>query len=199
MKLTGTIEVLMADLKKVLILKEIMDSLSSGVDPISKEPLPTDTLLSNKYIQSCFVDISNILDQVLQSGMVKEIVDGRFKYPFILLDKDKEKIDLSCTPTTIGEFTNLINTNRNAKYLKKLRPTQITNWLEVNRYLENVTLEDGFFFRKATHEGQAIGIQSIPKTTSLGTEYVVNLYNENAKRFILDKMDDIVRFSNNDI
>lgn len=198
MKFIGTIEVLMADYRRILILKEIIDDLSSGVDPITKVGFPSDALLSNKYIKLCFTDISNILDVILQSDGLNDKVDGRFKHPFILLEKNKEQVELTSEPITISEFVNLINAKRNAKYLKKLRPQQITRWLEANGYLENVRLEDGFFFRKATMDGQAIGIQPISKTTSQGTEYIVNLYNEKAKRFILDKMDDIVIFTNNE-
>lgn len=88
------------------------------------------------------------------------------------------------------------NLNGNAKHdvvhMKKLKAVQVTTWLEKNGYLRETKHADGRKFKITTEKATSIGISYQTKTSDCGRKYSVNLYNENAQRFIIEHLDEIV-------
>lgn len=185
----------MEEYRKIYILKEYMEKLSESIDPISGLYFSNDTILSNTKLKACFSDVADILDDVLKIGAHSPKVDGRYKYNFDISEEEKGEITISKEPIAISTFVHSINNVIDTTYIKKLRATHITTWLLNRGYLKEVHHEDGKVFRPATEKGNSIGISSIPKTNSYGRKYELNLYDENAQKFILEKVNDIAEFS----
>lgn len=78
-------------------------------------------------------------------------------------------------------------------YMKKLRATDITNWLLSQGYLEQREMENGNKYKVATSRGNELGIVNEQHQNSYGNIYSVNLYDENAQKFVVDNLDNILR------
>jgi hypothetical protein len=185
----------MTDFRKLLLLKDYMASLSDGIDPISGISIAGDSILNNKHLQSCFGEVADILENLILLGAPKDKIDRRYKYPFELSREDEKKIELSSSPIAISEFVHQINSVVDTTYIKKLKATQVTNWLTSEGYLEDIFVDEEFSFRRATSKGDSIGIQPVPKANSYGKEYVVNMYSAAAQQFILNNLNMIVMLS----
>ena len=48
--------------------KSYLDSLSQGIDPISGQPVPNDSVLNNVRLEKCFRYVSGVLEQVIANG-----------------------------------------------------------------------------------------------------------------------------------
>ena len=48
--------------------KMYLDNLSQGIDPISGQEVPEDSVLNNVRLARCFFYVSGILEQVIENG-----------------------------------------------------------------------------------------------------------------------------------
>ena len=187
----------MTEIEKLQRTKEYMDKLAGGIDPISDTEMSGDAVLNNIRLSRCFFYVSDILRQVIENqGVVGRVptVKQAALPPFTLTDEQREQIEITKEPTMIKHFTERINGLIDITAMQKLKVTAFTSWL----------LEKGFLFeeiagdkrrKKPTKAGQNIGIDSEFREGQYGS-YVAVLYNENAQRFLVDNLDEIIAFSN---
>lgn len=170
-------------------LKEVMGALSKGVDPTSNIAFPNDTILKSKLLQSYLASAYEIFDLLIKNIDIINSLPARKvtnqKLPFYMSDDECQNIQLSDNPISISKFVFSINETCHRNDMRKLRATQITSWLVVQGYLEEIETKDRRICKVATAHGNEIGITSIEKTNSRGEEYVTNMYNRNAQMFIL--------------
>lgn len=83
--------------------------MAYGIDPISGESLPNDTVLNNVRISRCFFFATEILQQVIDNGGEVVHVARKRNLPFRITEEQKAKIVISDEPVQISEFTNRIN------------------------------------------------------------------------------------------
>lgn len=107
------------------------------------------------------------------------------KLPFHIDNTELENIQLSDTPITISKFVFSINEVYHRQDMKKLKATQITSWLTKQGYLEEIETKDRCICKIATAHGEKIGITSIKKVNSRGEEYITNMYDRDAQKFVL--------------
>ena len=160
------------NVENIIILQTVMKSLSQGVDPTSNIAFPDDTILNSKILQSCFSDAC-------------ERKATNQKLPFHVDNTELENIQLSDTPITISKFVFSINEVYHRQDMKKLKATQITSWLTKQGYLEEIETKDRCICKIATAHGEKIGITSIKKVNSRGEEYITNMYDRDAQKFVL--------------
>lgn len=178
------------DKARIIILEKYMRNLSDGINPIDGVAYSNDSILNNIAIKRCFADVSDILQIYSRS----RTLDRRFKARFFVSDEEKKMIKISKEPIAISEFVYYINAVIISDFMKKIRATDITKWLLHLGYLKQIE-HDGKVFRPATKKGISIGINPIPKTNSYGRNYEINMYDENAQKFIIDHLEDIADFS----
>ena len=58
----------MTELETMQRAKMYLDKLAQGIDPISGQEIPNDSVLNNVRLARCFFYVSGILDQVIANG-----------------------------------------------------------------------------------------------------------------------------------
>jgi hypothetical protein len=76
--------------------------------------------------------------------------------------------------------------------MRKLTATQVTSWLEQSGFLSTVVNAEGKNQRVPTDNAELIGISQVERINATGATYLMNLYNTEAQRFILDNLDSII-------
>lgn len=176
----------------ILHVKNYIDQLANGINPITGSSTENDTILSNSRIRKCFLDTSEILDLVLSYGGNLSKKSKNKKYDFFLSDEEKSKVEITKESINISTLTDTINEVIDTNYMKKLRASVITAWLQKEGYLKVVENEDGKMFKVVTEKADSIGIFSEPKVSKFGSKYEVNLYTERAQLFIIENIDKIL-------
>ena len=75
--------------------------------------------------------------------------------------------------------------------MKKLKASQITNWLMQKGFLTETVSDDGKSFKVLTNTSASIGISSIKKESAYGRIYDVNVYNRDGQKYILEHINEI--------
>lgn len=177
------------DVENIVTLQTVMKSLSQGIDPTSNIAFPDDTILNSKILQSCFSDAYEIFDllrrniDAINNLPLRKAANQ--KLPFYIDSTELENIQLSDTPITISKFVFSINEIYHRQNMKKLKATQITSWLTEQGYLEEIETRDGCVCKIVTACGEKIGITSMKKVNSRGEEYITNMYDRDAQKFVL--------------
>lgn len=183
----------MSDYEKILSIKEKIDKLAQGIDPSSNMYFPEDTVLCSSSNKDTFKQVSLILDRVLRVGGKIEKIDKRVKYPFHIGIEQIASIKLSKEPIPISTFVYAINEVISNSEMKKLRATQVTNWLMKNGYLTEIEQGDGKVFKILTEKSSSIGMSSTTKTNAYGRIYDTNMYDERAQKYILSHINEIAQ------
>ena len=179
------------DIEQLVLLKENLEILADGRDPKTGYQVD-DTILKSKLNKQILKDAADILDVLLKIDFNPVKIDRRKKYTFFMSEETKKKIEISSIPISISMFTYRINQHINSNKMKKIKASQITNWLMSKGFLNEIESEDGKKFKILTDKSDMIGISSEQRKSKYGREYGVNLYDEKAQRFIIDHLDEIV-------
>lgn len=119
------------------------------------------------------------------------------KAPFSLSTEQRDRIPYSETPLSISAFISRLNSMRpDPSKMEKLPYTEVVSWLVENSYLEIVpSLKTGGRTKAPTEEGKSIGISWEQRhSNSRDEDYMVALYSVVAQRFIVNNLDEIMRF-----
>lgn len=172
------------------ILHMVMKDLANGIDPTSNISLPNDTILNSVVLKKYFLEASSIfnyleqlVDEINQLSIRKVI---NKKKPFYLSEDEYTRISISDDAISISKFAFNINSICQRNDMKPLRATQITKWLDSHGYLKLVKCDDDMECRAATKLGNQLGITALSKVNSRGKKYIVNMYDSNAQKFIID-------------
>lgn len=178
------------ELADLLMLKENLEMLASERDPKTGYDLE-DSVLKSSFNKKILLDAASIIDQLLKLDFNPTRIDKRKKYAFFLDPEKREKIEISRKPISISSFVYAINEQVDNGKMKKLKATQITTWLVKNGYLCEIMHPDGKTFKVATQKAETIGIIPSKRQSECGREYDVNMYDENAQKFIIDHLEEI--------
>jgi len=187
---------IMTEIEKAISAKDCMDKLSNGIDPISDEVLPKDTVLNNVELSRTFFYISDILRQVIENGgnVAKRAQNRSYLPPFKLPVEQHNQIELTKDPAMIKQFTDRINSLIDENTMQKLKVTSITNWLVDNGFLCEEII-NGKKRKKPTKEGENLGIYSEAREGQYGG-YLAILYKESAQKHIVNNLEQIIAISN---
>ena len=186
----------MTELEKLRYAKAFIDKLADGMDPISGETLPGDTILNNVNLSRCFYYVSNVLRQVIENDGVsaKQIHKKAILPPFSLTHDMRDQIEITATPTMIRHFTDRINGLIDDSVMGKLKVTAFTTWLVDNGFLCEEIINDKKR-KRPTKSGEEIGIIPELRDGQYGG-YLAILYNESAQRYLVSNLDSIIAISN---
>lgn len=177
----------MTELEKMERARMYLDKLANGIDPITDEELPNDTVLNNVRLARCFFYASDVLRRVIENG--GEIKAGKKpkRADFSLTPEQRDAIHISKTPISISELVEKLNAVIDTTSMKKVSTTAITNWLLEMGFLQKVTNDTGKTNRLPTEQGESIGLQSEIRRTTHG-EFPIVLYTSEAQMFVLDNL-----------
>ena len=179
----------MTELEIMQRAKMYMDKLAQGIDPISDQEMPEDSVLNNVRLARCFFYVSGVLDQVIANGgNVKKTP----KKDFYVTEEELRRIAVSQEPTQITQFVDRIMNVINDPDRKKLKTTTITDWLIEKGFMSKQADTDGKSKRLPTAMGEQIGLTVKLREGQYGT-YQAVYYSEEAQRFLLDHLQEMLQ------
>jgi len=181
----------MTELEKIKRAKLYIEKLANGIDPITDNELPDDTILNNVRLSRCFFYVVDILRQVVENGGVGQVM----KTPFEITEEQKRQIPFSDMPILISHVCNNISNVVDSTIYQKLQPVKVNNWLTKAGFLREIETPTGN--RKIlTDKSSLIGISQEERTAPNGSQYIANLYSKDAQKFIVDHLDEILAKAN---
>lgn len=175
----------MTELEIMQRAKMYMDKLARGVDPITNQQVPGDSVLNQVRLARCFSYVSDVLGKVIDNG--GNVGAGPRLQPFSITPEQLAMVQLSREPVTVSRLVESLTGAVNDPGMRKLSATVITNWLLRQGLLEKRTNAEGKNTRVPTPDGLAIGLTSETRQGREG-EYQMVLYDLNAQRFVLDHL-----------
>lgn len=169
--------------------KMYMDKLSQGIDPISGQEMPDDSVLNNVRLARCFFYVSGILQQVIENGGC--VGSKPKKNNFVLTPQLLEKLSPTERALRISEFTEMIALASGDDNAKRPATTVITDWLLEKGFMQKVPNAEGKQQRVPTEQGQQLGIYTEARQGQYG-EYLAVYYTPKAQRFLIDHLEEIL-------
>ena len=179
----------MTELEMIQRAKMYMEKLAQGIDPISDQEIPEDSVLNNVRLARCFFYVSGVLDQVIANGgNVKKTP----KKNFYVTEEELRRLNPSPEPIRITQFVELVMNAINDPDRKKLKTATITDWLIEKGFLSKQADTDGKSKRLPTAMGEQIGLAVKLREGQYGT-YQAVYYSEEAQRFLLDHLQEMLQ------
>ena len=178
----------MTELETMQRAKMYLDKLAQGIDPISGQEIPNDSVLNNVRLARCFFYVSGILDQVIANG--GRVISGEKN--FYITQEGISRLQPSQEALRITQFADRVTDGIHDPARKRLKATTITNWLIEKGFLEKRVDEAGKSKRLPTAAGERLGL-SVREMQGKAGPFQAVYYGTNAQRFILDHLMDILR------
>lgn len=180
----------MTDTERYYTTKIYLDKLANGMNPLTGEDLPEDTVLNNVYLCRAFALASSVLEEAIKNGCRVSPYEKNKMLPFTLTEEQRSKIRVSEEPVTVTAITNRVERVLD-RDVRPLAPVKVTQWLEMQGLLESkLNEETGERARVATEEGEALGIESRNEMLRGQMRYRT-FYNINAQAFIIANLEKI--------
>ena len=179
----------MTELETMQRAKMYLDKLAQGIDPITNQEVPEDSVLNNVRMARCFFYVSDVLGKVIDNGGV---IGGKPKLQAFTISPDQmAQVRISQEPVRVTQLVDMISEAVDNPKMKKLSTTTITNWLMEKGFLEKQMGLDGKSRRVPTHNGLMLGLSTETRQGQYG-EYQAVFYNSAAQRFVLNHLPSIL-------
>ncbi len=113
--------------------------------------------------------------------------DKKGKLPFVITREQLEKFQFSDEPISVSVITFRINSLVTDANRKKLRSSEITDWLVSIDFLAVVEIS-GHKYKFPTKKGEALGLSVERREAESGELYDVVVYNRAAQEFIINNL-----------
>lgn len=181
----------MTDLEVMQRAKKYMDGLAQGIDPITGNEMPEDSLLNNVRLARCFFYVSGILQQVIDNGGTVGNKQQK-KNSFVVTPQLAARLAPADRSLRISDFTEMLAAAADDPNIKRPGTTVITDWLLAKGFLEKIPNAEGKQQRVPTDAGRRIGIYTETRQGQYG-EYLAVYYSPEAQRFLLDHLEEIFK------
>lgn len=179
----------MTELETMQRAKMYLDKLAQGIDPITNQEVPEDSVLNNVRLARCFFYVSDVLGKVIANGgaigQISKTLD------FAITPEQLASVQVSDYPIRVTEFTEALYQAVNNPTMKKLSTTKITEWLISKGLMMKETGTDGKIHRVPTDRGLQMGMSTRLRQSRDG-EYQAVYYNRNMQQFLLDNLSAIL-------
>lgn len=174
--------------------KSYIDQLANGIDPISGQEVPADSVLNQARLSRCFFYVSDVLGQVIENGgQVGRKPRAGKKAAFSLSMESRQQVEYSSEPLNLSSFLQRLDALVDRDVTKRIPRKATAAWLMEKGFLQEVPNPLGPGHTKVpTEAGFAIGLSLDHRKGPRGP-YTVTLYNEEAQRFLVDNLDDILQ------
>ena len=180
----------MTDLEVMQRAKKYMDRLAQGIDPITGNEMPEDSLLNNVRLARCFFYVSGILQQVIDNGGT--VGNKQKKNSFVVTPQLLSRLAPAEHPLRISEFVGMLAAATDDPNTKRPSTTAMTDWLLSKGFMEKVPNAEGKQQRVPTEAGRRIGMYTETRQGQYG-EYTAVYYSREAQRFLLDHLEEIFK------
>lgn len=180
--------------KKIYRSKQYIDLMRQGIDPVSGENVPDDSVICNEKVKSCFNFISELLDEMLTDY---EPQTDKKTEPFHLTDQQIRKVKITAMPIAITTFIARINKTLDKNTTKHIRTKDITGWLVHKGFVEPKTVK---IVKEQTEyipleTADKIGVFDVIKHSNNGNsdQHCLKL-DQIGQQFIIDNIDEISQY-----
>ncbi len=175
-------------LKKTI---SFINQLTHGIDPIYNSDISGDSLLSNREYRKQLIYIEQALNFLYQNLHGNSFRVYERKASFQLTIDQINEIGIPDEPISVSKLAYNINAIANTEDMKKIKATQITDWLEKMGYLKD-NYEENSSRKVCTEKASEIGIFEIEKVNEYGIKYKVNVYSKKAQAYVINNVNSIV-------
>ena len=176
--------------------KQYLDSLAQGIDPISGEALPQDSVLNQERLSRCFLYVSGVLQTVLAQDGTAPVSS----WDPLLASGALDRFEYSEQPLALHQFVVRLNSLRGPSPAKDFPQTALTNWLLHEGFLTAAAgggeeaRSDGANY-SVSKRGEAIGISMrVVQAETTSRTYSAIFCNETAQRFLVCSLDRIIAY-----
>ena len=177
------------DVKLIKHAKGYIEKLANGVNPLTNELVKEDDIINNVRISRCLFYVNEVLEKVLNDSIQNK------KLPFNINEQALTNYQYSEEPLSISKIVRKINNLKTDTNMEKLKVNDICNWLINIGLLMEGTLYDKKV-KRPTEKGKILGMYTEHRIGSYG-EYDIILYKQNAEKFIIKNLDDLIDYINN--
>ena len=187
----------MTELEKIAYAKSFIDKLANGINPIDDSIIPDGDVVNHVRLSRCFFYVSNVLRQVIDNGGITPapMIKKAKKQPYSLSQEQVKQFEYSDKPIPASEIIKRIIAVGPQEGVKNFPKRNLTKWLLSIGLIEEISLPLGSKMKKPTSSGEEIGILLEERQGQYGSYYVM-LYNLDAQRFILDNIEAVLAFDN---
>ena len=90
--------------------KMYLDKLAQGIDPITNQEVPEDSVLNNVRLARCFFYVSDVLSKVIENGGV---IGGKPKLQAFTISPDQlARVRISQEPVRVTQLVDMIGASR---------------------------------------------------------------------------------------
>lgn len=203
----------LARLKKIYKAKTYIDDMCQGIDPVSKKPVPEDSVIRQERVVDCFAFVSELLDEMLMPSDSQEeltaddevsICDDteeltkKEKEPFKISAEQIAQVKTTHSTLAISTFIKRINCVIDRKTTKSIRAKDIHGWLTAKGFIEERSIqiikEEKEYF--PSQYADAIGVIPVAKPINNGQQerHGIKLNNV-GQQFILDNIEEIAEYA----
>jgi len=175
----------MTELETMQRAKMYLDKLAQGIDPITNQEVPEDSVLNNVRLARCFFYISDVLGRVIANGGT--VGQNAKTLDFSITPDQLANVRIMEYPVRITEFSDTLYQAVGDPQMKKPSVKRISDWLVEQGLLTQVTGQDGKAHRVPTDRGLSMGISTRLRQSRDG-DYQAVYYDRNMQRFLLDNL-----------
>ena len=182
----------MSNIQKIQRAKLYLDMLLCDMDPTTQEFI-NDSVIQKKEIKEVFEYLSGILKELIQNN--GEIIQVSEPIEFNLENINKIEIEISEKPIQINAFVSHINKQIDAKTMKRLGTSKVSNWLIEKGFLtrEKVSVVKSINQLKTTDLSESIGIIPVEKIDEKTGEIKNTiLFTKQAQEYIIENLELII-------
>ncbi len=181
----------MTELEKILYAKSFIDKMANGVNPLDNMPIPEGELLNHVRISRCLFYVSELLEQMADSGSVKKKTEE--KLPFFATEEQIGKFDYTFHPITASEIIKRMDDAVGDSRMKSISVQLLNQWLIGEDYLFNDSeVISGKPQKMPTQKGIGLGITATLKEGKTGP-YMLLQYSTRAQKFIVKNINAIAQ------
>ena len=175
----------MTELETMQRAKMYLDKLAQGIDPISNQEIPEDSVLNQVRLARCFFYVPDVLGRVIANGGT--VGAHTRNVDFSITPEQLARVRIMDYPVRITEFTEALSQAAGDSQMKKPNVRKITDWLLEAGLMTQIDGQDGKAHRVPTERGLRMGMSTRLRQTRDG-EYQAVYYDQNMQRFLLDNL-----------
>ena len=178
----------MTELEIMQRAKMYMDKLAQGIDPITGQEVPEDSVLNHVRLARCFFYVSDVLGQVIANG--GSVGQKTKSCEFSITSDQLRNVRIMDYPVRITEITEALYQAAGNPEMKRPNSKKVTDWLIAQGFMTQVIGADGKSHRVPTELGFRQGM-STQRRQGRDGEYQAVYYDKQMQRFLLEHLSDI--------
>ncbi len=170
-----------------------IENMANGINPLTNETVRSDDLINDVRISRCLFFVNDCLKQIIDNKGIK--VSKSVQIPFVLTREEINNYQYYDNPVSISRIVSRINELKTNLNMKKLKVSEMCDWLISIGLLEIVEY-NGIKYKRPTKIGNKMGMY-VEHVVTPYREYDLVLYKKETQEFIIDNFEGLLEFLQN--